>query len=178
MNLLHSLGQVTPICFGLERVRPVLYQLRDLSRLNREEGYWLRRLSSVRKADLGDDFIAVRDQPVDSEAPVACCRVLVVHVGKVVSSADSLLRLWPFHDELIAQDSFDGVEVVGGHQPPEFTDDSFGCVLHGGIARWWVLMPNVRAKRAPTACRAGQQAQNGPQAQRLMASAACRWRSA
>ena len=112
MNLLHYLGQVTPICFGLERVRPVLYQFRDLSRLNREERYWLRRLSSVRKTDLGDDFIAVRDQPVDSEAPVACCRVLVVHFGKVVSSADSLLRLWPFHDELIAQDAFDRVKSL------------------------------------------------------------------
>ena len=40
------------------------------------------------------------------------------------------------------------------------------------------VMPNVRAKRATTAWRAGQQAQNGPQAQRLMASATCRWRSA
>jgi len=36
------------------------------------------------------------------------------------------------------------------------------------------LMPNVRAKRATTAWRAGQQAQNGPQAQRLLASATCR----
>ena len=40
------------------------------------------------------------------------------------------------------------------------------------------LMPNVRAKRETTAWRAGHQAQNGPQAQRLMASAPCRWRSA
>jgi len=41
-----------------------------------------------------------------------------------------------------------------------------------------VATPNVRAKRATTAWRAGQQAQNGPQAQRLMASVTCRWRSA
>ena len=41
-----------------------------------------------------------------------------------------------------------------------------------------LVRPNVRAKRAPTAGRAGQQAQNGPQAQRLMASVTCRWRSA
>ena len=41
-----------------------------------------------------------------------------------------------------------------------------------------VLRPNVRAKRATTAWRAGQQAQNGPKAQRLMASVTCRWRSA
>ena len=40
------------------------------------------------------------------------------------------------------------------------------------------VLPNVRAKRVTTAWRAGQQAQNGPQAQRLMASAQCRWRSA
>jgi len=40
------------------------------------------------------------------------------------------------------------------------------------------LMPNVRAKLATTAWRAGQQAQNGPQAKRLMASVTCRWRSA
>ena len=40
------------------------------------------------------------------------------------------------------------------------------------------VRPNVRAKRATTAGRAGQQAQNGPQAQRLMAGVACRWRSA
>ena len=38
--------------------------------------------------------------------------------------------------------------------------------------------PNVRAKLAPTAWRVGQQAQNGPQAQRLMASATFRWGSA
>jgi len=41
-----------------------------------------------------------------------------------------------------------------------------------------IVLPNVRAKRATAAGRAGQQAQNGPQAQRLMASVACRWRSA
>jgi len=41
-----------------------------------------------------------------------------------------------------------------------------------------LVWPNVRAKRATTAWRAGQQAQNGPQAQRLMASVTCRWRSA
>ena len=40
------------------------------------------------------------------------------------------------------------------------------------------VRPNVRAKRATTAWRAGQQAQNGPQAQRLMAGVTCRWRSA
>jgi len=40
------------------------------------------------------------------------------------------------------------------------------------------LTPNVRAKRATTAGRAGQQAQNGPKALRLMAGVACRWRSA
>ena len=40
------------------------------------------------------------------------------------------------------------------------------------------VRPNVRAKRVTTAWRAGQQAQNGPQAQRLMASVTCRWRSA
>jgi hypothetical protein len=45
-------------------------------------------------------------------------------------------------------------------------------------ANWLVVLPNVRAKRATTAWRAGQKAQNGPQAQRLMASVACRWRSA
>jgi len=37
---------------------------------------------------------------------------------------------------------------------------------------------DVRAKRATTAWRAGQQAQNEPQALRLMASVTCRWRSA
>ena len=38
--------------------------------------------------------------------------------------------------------------------------------------------PNVRAKLAPTVWRAGRHAQNGPQAQRMMASATSRWRSA
>ena len=41
-----------------------------------------------------------------------------------------------------------------------------------------IVLPSVRAKRAPTAWRAGQQAQNGPQAQRLMDSAPRRWGSA
>ena len=40
------------------------------------------------------------------------------------------------------------------------------------------MMPNVRAKLATTAWCTGQQAQNGPQAQRLMASVPRRWRSA
>ena len=40
------------------------------------------------------------------------------------------------------------------------------------------VKPNVRVKPAPTVGRAGQQAQNGPQAQRLMASATRRWGSA
>jgi len=46
------------------------------------------------------------------------------------------------------------------------------------IATGRLVLPNVRAKRATTAGRAGQQAQNGPKALRLMASVACRWRSA
>ena len=46
------------------------------------------------------------------------------------------------------------------------------------MAFMFFARPNVRAKRATTAWRAGQQAQNGPQAQRLMASVTCRWRSA
>jgi hypothetical protein len=41
-----------------------------------------------------------------------------------------------------------------------------------------LLMPNVRAKLATTAWRAGQQAQNGAKPRRLMASVTCRWRSA
>ena len=65
-------------------------------------------------------------------------------------------------------------------------DDASGaraCAAHGrdhqaSKAFMFFARPNVRAKRAPTAGRAGQQAQNGPQAQRLMASVACRWRSA
>jgi len=51
-------------------------------------------------------------------------------------------------------------------------------VLTGGTPKVLFVTPNVRAKRATTAWRAGQQAQNGPQAQPLMASATCRWRSA
>jgi len=46
-------------------------------------------------------------------------------------------------------------------------------VRHCGI-----VLPNVRAKRATAAGHAGQQAQNGAKPQRLMASVACRWRSA
>ena len=41
-----------------------------------------------------------------------------------------------------------------------------------------IVRSNVRAKLATTAWRAGHQAQNGPQAQRLMASVTRRWRSA
>jgi hypothetical protein len=40
------------------------------------------------------------------------------------------------------------------------------------------VQANVRAKRAPTAWHAGQQAQNGAKPQRLMASVPCRWCSA
>ena len=47
----------------------------------------------------------------------------------------------------------------------------------GGEALVFVT-PNVRTKRATTAECAGQQAQNGPKDQRLMAGVACRWRSA
>ena len=41
-----------------------------------------------------------------------------------------------------------------------------------------LTLPNVRVKPAPTAWRAGQQAQNGPQAQRLMAGVPRCWGSA
>ena len=47
-----------------------------------------------------------------------------------------------------------------------------------GVDGMWPVLPNVRAKLAPAAWRTGQQAQNGPQAQRLMASAPRRWGSA
>ena len=57
------------------------------------------------------------------------------------------------------------------------------CAAHGRdpkVSKAYMLFarPNVRAKRAPTAGRAGQQAQNGAKPQRLMAGVACRWRSA
>jgi hypothetical protein len=52
------------------------------------------------------------------------------------------------------------------------------CIQRPATPVRWNSTPNVRAKLAPTAWRAGQQAQNGPQAQRLMASAPCRWCSA
>ena len=42
----------------------------------------------------------------------------------------------------------------------------------------YLVLPNVRAKRATAAGCAGQQAQNGAKPQRLMAGVACRWRSA
>ena len=51
-------------------------------------------------------------------------------------------------------------------------------VVEGADDPLVIGLPNVRAKRVTTAWRAGQQAQNGPQAQRLMASVTCRWRSA
>jgi hypothetical protein len=41
-----------------------------------------------------------------------------------------------------------------------------------------LVPPNVRDKLATTAWRTGQQAQNGPQAQRLMAGVPRRWGSA
>ena len=44
--------------------------------------------------------------------------------------------------------------------------------------RGCLVTPNVRAKLAPTAWRAGQAAQNGAKPQRLMASVTCRWRAA
>ena len=51
---------------------------------------------------------------------------------------------------------------------------SLNC-MNASIA---LVLPNVRAKLATTVGRAGQRAQNGPQAQRLMASVTRRWRSA
>ena len=54
--------------------------------------------------------------------------------------------------------------------------DSSGAV--GGELRGVGVTPNVRVKPAPTAWRAGQQAQNGPQAQRLMAGVTRCWGSA
>jgi len=53
-----------------------------------------------------------------------------------------------------------------------------GCDHQACTETLIIARPNVRAKRATTAWRAGQQAQNGLQAQRLMASVTCRWRSA
>ena len=52
------------------------------------------------------------------------------------------------------------------------------AALFAGDAMLHVVLPNVRAKLAPAAWRAGQQAKNGPQAQRLMASVPRRWGSA
>ena len=45
-------------------------------------------------------------------------------------------------------------------------------------AEGFLVTPNVRAKLAPTAWRAGQQAQNGAKPQRLMTSVPRRWGSA
>jgi len=54
-----------------------------------------------------------------------------------------------------------------------------GCIsLAVGGQRVSFVRPNVRAKLAPAAWCAGQQAQNGPQAQRLMTSVPRRWGSA
>ena len=81
-----------------------------------------------------------------------------------LSSIDDLLANGPHENERGQDRGIDGDEVL--------------VFKRHGIVVNLVLRPNVRAKLAPTAWRAGQQAQNGPKAQRLMASAACRWRSA
>jgi hypothetical protein len=54
----------------------------------------------------------------------------------------------------------------------------FGDALLVGLLRPQNVTPNVRAKRAPAAWHAGQQAQNGAKPQRLMASVPRRWYSA
>jgi len=51
-------------------------------------------------------------------------------------------------------------------------------LIDGGHGRLVSVRPNVRVKPAPTAWCAGQQAQTGPQAQRLMAGVPRCWGSA
>ena len=94
-----------------------------------------------------------------------------------------------YHDLLIKSGFVAGSSFQGG---ANFSRDDFSrtapkCVgggsglivlRHAKERQLVVVPPNVRAKRATTAGRAGQQAQNGPKAQRLMAGVACRWRSA
>ena len=123
-------------------------------------------------------------------------------------STEGCTRSTPFGGSSLPQGQFMllSYQVQGkpvGHECADQSPERGGKQLigHGGYISWevllflggllggsefilwmwrrkWIRMPNVRAKRAPTAWRAGQQAQNGPQAQRLMASATCRWRSA
>jgi len=65
----------------------------------------------------------------------------------------------------------------------DYATEARACAAHGRDRKaskefMFFSGPNVRAKRATTAGRAGQQAQNGPKALRLMAGVTCRWRSA
>ena len=61
-----------------------------------------------------------------------------------------------------------------------FSFEGFLVAMFASLGGGWKVFvrSNVRVKPAPTAWRAGQQAQNGPQAQRLMAGVPRCWGSA
>jgi len=83
----------------------------------------------------------------------------------VISDLFSLLSNNSSTGYLKSDFCFDSFKLVFSHNIPDCAGDEF-------------MTPNVRAKRATAAWRAGQQAQNGAKPQRLMASAPRRWRSA
>ena len=105
-------------------------------------------------------------------AASACAYAVQFSCRHFVFTPSHLLRSGVVPDEVLAH-SFDDFKAIGSKVSK---DADFHQKLGG--KKWVIVRPNVRAKLAPTAWRAGQQAQNGPQAQRLMASVPCRWGSA
>jgi len=83
---------------------------------------------------------------------------------------------WPRKQALVI--FYDEVSIVIARKPVDVFSKQPRLANEFDEVPMHLVRPNVRAKRATTAGRAGQQAQYGPKAQRLMAGVACRWRSA
>ena len=89
----------------------------------------------------------------------------LAEIGRLRTNLDSALTVCRCAARVVDSIAYQGV-----------SDDD--CDLEVAVRKWRALGPNVRAKLATTAWRAGQQAQNGAKPQRLMVSVTRRWRSA
>ena len=128
--------------------------------------FWHEAATAARPA-------AVRGTDALKDLSVArrCC-----HTLEVVTALAR--RLWIWLVPVQGRDGKTPADLDISVQADEAAPSNGCCLECGEDQHVRPVLPNVRAKLATTAWRAGRAAQNGAKPQRLMASVTCRWRSA
>ena len=99
----------------LKRIRPELHLMDDLSISHCGERDCSAGNRAIGHADIGDDLIAFRDDPMDREFPTSLRGVMLIDGNKVCAAPYPFTGLWPLENEVIVQEFTSRLEVIRLH---------------------------------------------------------------